>query len=85
MIFDLDQFFGDLEQLWTQPFVDSAAALEAAAGKGEAAKKAEFRRFVEEFGTHFATQAFDNLWKKEWIVKCIYRSHVKFYRRRCWG
>ena len=44
--------------------MDSAAALEAAAGKDEAAKKAEFRRFVEEFGTHFATQAFDNLWKK---------------------
>ena len=41
----------------TQPFVDSAAALEAAAEKGQAARKAEFRRFVEEFGTHFATQA----------------------------
>ena len=41
----------------TQPFVDSAAALEAAAEKDEGSKKAEFRRFVEEFGTHFATQA----------------------------
>ena len=40
----------------TQPFVDNAASLEAAAEKGEGAKKAEFRRFVEEFGTHFATQ-----------------------------
>ena len=45
----------------TQPFVDSAASLEAAAEKGEGAKKAEFRRFVEEFGTHFATQAMQRL------------------------